>query len=166
MEQSLLSPALVISFLSCEKEKLNTVKQETATAEVIGIWKLYRHENRKSVINQWTEIKWTTNDEWFQNTKQDSEISIEFKENGTFRELNFDVETAVGVWGIRENGSYYFDYIIGDGNTNKQLTKRHYINIHYDNTFSVEVEGDDRNISHYKKIESTIYSELTTHNMN
>lgn len=116
------------------------------------------------MIDEWTGTEWTTVDQWFQNTREDSQIILEFKADGTFVDRYADVAFANGIWGELEDGRYYFDYI-QDQNINEQLTQRRFITFYCDNTHSMAIEGNDRAVYYYKIIGTTECSELINYNV-
>jgi hypothetical protein len=156
------------AIISCEKEALIESPQEVVAAKILGEWHMYRDENLESIIDQWTGTEWTYVDKWFQNTREDSQIIREFKIDGTFIDRYADVEVSHGTWGSIDEKTYYFDYII-EGNTNQDtidlLTPRRSVTVYCDNTYSVEIEGNDRTIAYYKIIDSTECSEFINYNV-
>lgn len=164
MKKLALVLVLAVSFMSCEKDEYNETEQETLEAKVLGTWELYRDENLESIIDQWTGTEWTYVDQWFQNTREDSGIILEFRDDNTFRSLYVDVETASGTWALLEDGSFYFDYIQED-TINDALTQRRYLTMHCDNTYSITIEGNDRSVYYYRIIGTTECSELITYNV-
>lgn len=157
MKKLFLLAVLTLTFLSCEKDELNVTPE--AEAKVIGEWELYRDESLVEMIDEWTGTEWTTVDQWFQNTREDSQIILEFKEDGTFIDRYADVAVANGVWGVLEDGRYYFDYIQDEG-INEQLTQRRYITFYCDNSYSIDIEGNDRAVFYYRMIGTTECSAL------
>ena len=116
MKKLLLLFILTLTFVSCEKGELNEEKLDNVSTKVIGEWELYRDENLESLIDEWTGTEWTYIDQWFQNTRDNSEIILEFKEDGTFVDRYANVPIANGVWGKLEDGRYYFDYVQEENN--------------------------------------------------
>ena len=112
MKKLLLLFILTLTFVSCEKGELNEEKLDNVSTKVIG---------------EWTGTEWTYIDQWFQNTRDNSEIILEFKEDGTFVDRYANVPIANGVWGKLEDGRYYFDYVQEENNTNGELTQRRFI---------------------------------------
>lgn len=165
MKNLVVLALLAMAFISCESDDADVI-QETEIAQVIGNWELYRDENLESIIDQWTGTEWTYVDQWFQNTRDDSQIILEFKEDGTFLDKYADVEVANGVWGELADGRYYFDYIQEGANSNSQLTQRRYITIHCDNTYSIEIEGNNRSVYYYRIIDSIECFELINYHVN
>jgi hypothetical protein len=165
MKKLILLLVLAISFMSCEKDEASETEQAVLEAKVIGTWELYRDENLESIIDEWTGTEWTYVDQWFQNTREDSGIILEFRDDNTFSSLYVDVETATGTWALLDNGDYYFDYNQEDANLNEQLEQRRYLTMHCDNTNSVTLEGNDRAFYYYKKIGTTECSELIDYNV-
>lgn len=165
MKELLCILVLAFVFTNCEKEDVNEVQQEAAPTEVVETWQMYRDENLESVIDQWTGTEWTYIDQWFRNIREDSQIILEFRADGTFIDRYADVETANGTWVAIEKGSYYFDYIQEDGNINDALTQRRYITIHCDNTYSLEIEGNDRRVEYYKIMDTQECGDLITYNV-
>lgn len=157
MKKLFLLAVLTLTFLSCEKDELNVTTE--AEAKVIGEWELYRDESLVEMIDEWTGTEWTRVDQWFQNTREDSQIILEFKEDGTFIDRYADVAVANGVWGVLEDGRYYFDYIQDEG-INEQLTQRRYITFYCDNSYSIDIEGNDRAVFYYRMIGTTECSAL------
>lgn len=164
MKKLALVLVLAVSFMSCEKDEYNETEQETLEAKVLGTWELYRDENLESIIDQWTGTEWTYVDQWFQNTREDSGIILEFRDDNTFSSLYVDVEIASGTWALLEDGSFYFDYIQED-TINDALTQRRYLTMHCDNTYSITIEGNDRSVYYYRIIGTTECSELITYNV-
>ncbi|WP_299886761.1 hypothetical protein [uncultured Lacinutrix sp.] len=166
MKKLLLCVLLALSFTSCEKEELNETQpqQELEKAKVIGEWEMYRDENLESMIDQWTGTEWTTVDVWFQNTREDSQIILEFKADGTFVDRYADVEVANGVWEKLNDGRYAVNYI-QDDNVNDALTQTRYITIYCDNTYSIEIEGNDRAVYYYRIIDTIECSDLINYNV-
>ena len=164
MKKLALVLVLAVSFMSCEKDEYNETEQETLEAKVLVTWELYRDENLESIIDQWTGTEWTYVDQWFQNTREDSGIILEFRDDNTFSSLYVDVEIASGTWALLEDGSFYFDYIQED-TINDALTQRRYLTMHCDNTYSITIEGNDRSVYYYRIIGTTECSELITYNV-
>lgn len=162
MRNLLLITALALTFMNCEKKELN--ETPLVEAKVLGEWEMYRDENLVAMLDEWTGTEWTFVDQWFQNTREDSQIILEFKADGTFVDRYADVAFANGVWGELEDGRYYFDYI-QDQNINEQLTQRRYIMFYCDNTYSIEIEGNDRAVYYYREIGTTECSDLITYNV-
>ena len=157
----------LICFSSCSTNDdsiTETPPQTVELKEVVGEWQMYRDENLESVIDEWTGTEWTTVDQWFANVREDSEIILEFREDGTFVDRYADVETANGVWEVIEEGRYSFNYIQNE-NINEVLTQRRYITVHCDNTYSLEIEGNNRAIYYYKKIDETECGDLIEYNV-
>ena len=96
---------------------------------------------------------------------QNSEIILEFKEDGTFINRYADVTTGNGLWRKIDNNLYSFDYIVEDGNANNPDSLTNYITFYCDNTYSVSVDGDDTAIYYYKTIGAAECSELITYNV-
>ena len=71
---------------------------------------------------------------------------------------------ANGVWGVLEDGRYYFDYI-QDESINEQLTQRRYITFYCDNSYSIDIEGNDRAVFYYRMIGTTECSALINYNV-
>jgi hypothetical protein len=165
MKNLLLLAVLTLTFMSCENDELNETPPVTVEAKVLGEWQLYRDENLETIIDEWTGTEWTTIDQWFQNTREDSEIILEFKEDGTFIDRYADVPVRNGIWGELEDDRYYFDYVQED-NTNDQLTQRRYITFYCDNTYSIEIEGNDRAVYYYRVIGTIECSDLINYNVN
>ncbi len=167
MKKVLLLAVFAIALASCEKEELNeTESQQVATfSKIVGTAELYRDEHLESVIDQWTGTEWTTVDKWFQNTRENSEIILEFKDDGTFIDRYADVPVANGVWGELSDGRYYFDYTLGDNNANNQLSGRRIITVFCDNTYAVETEGNTRAINYYRIIGTEECSNLINYNV-
>ena len=162
MKKLFLLAVLTLTFLSCEKDELNVTTK--AEAKVIGEWELYRDESLVEMIDEWTGTEWTTVDQWFQNTREDSQIILEFKEDGTFIDRYADVAVANGVWGVLEDGRYYFDYI-QDESINEQLNQRRHISFYCDNSYSIDIEGNDRAVFYYRMIGTTECSALINYNV-
>ena len=165
MKKLLLLTVLAIAFISCDKEELNEIQEPTVEARVVGTWQMYRDENLESIIDEWTGTEWTYVDQWFQNTREDSEIILEFRADGTFLDRYADVEVANGVWGLLSDGRYYFDYIQDGDNSNEALTQRRYITVYCDNTYALDIEGNDRRVEYYKIIDTVECGELITYNV-
>ncbi len=159
MKKLTLILALALSFVSCEKDESAPIEQDTLEQKVIGTWEMYRDETKESIIDEWTGTEWTTVDQWFQNTREDSDIILEFNDDNTFRDLYATVEVANGTWGLTNDGRIYFDYIQND-NINENLLGRRYLSLHCDNTYSIEVEDNDRAIYYYRKIGTTECADL------
>ena len=164
MKNLLLLAVLTLTFMSCDKDDINDVPPVTIEAKVLGEWQLYRDENLESIIDEWTGSEWTYIDQWFQNTRENSEIILEFNDDGTFIDRYADVPVASGIWGELEDGRYYFDYD-QEGNTNDQLTQRRYITFYCDNTYSIEIEGNARAVYYYRIIGTTECSEDIIYNV-
>ena len=164
MKKLIVLLVVAISFMSCEKDETNNTEQEVTEAKILGTWEMYRDESLESIIDQWTGTEWTFVDKWFQNTREDSGIILEFRDDNTFSSLYVDVETAAGTWALLEDGTFYFDFI-QDGTINDQLTQRRYLTVHCDNTTSITIDGNDRAIDYYRKIGTTECSELMTYNV-
>lgn len=164
MKNLLLLALLAISFMSCEKDSIDEPEQELAAA-VLGEWELYRDENLESIIDEWTGTEWTRKDMWYQNTRENSRIIIEFRADGTFVDRYADVEVANGVWGLMDDGSYYFDYDLDGDNTNESLKGRRMISIYCNNTYAIEIEGNDRAIYYYRLIGTIECFELIEYNV-
>ncbi|MFP4845615.1 hypothetical protein [Winogradskyella sp. PE311] len=164
MKKPLIILLLVISFMSCEKDEVTPIEQNTLEAKVIGTWELYRNENLESIIDEWTGTEWTYRDQWFQNTRENSDILLEFKEDNTFKNLYGEVEVASGIWGLLDDGRFYFDYIQED-NINEALTQRRFITIHCENTYSIEIEGNDRAVYYYRIIGTSECFDLINYNV-
>lgn len=164
MKKLVLALALALSFVSCQKDENTPTEQEILEAKVLGTWEMYRDEHKESVIDQWTGTEWTYVDQWFQTTREDSGIILEFSEDNTFKDLYVDVEVANGTWGLTNDGRIYFDYIQGE-NINENLTQRRYLTLHCDNTYSIEVEGNDRAVYYYRKIGTVECSDVINYNV-
>jgi hypothetical protein len=164
MKKLILLAVLAFAFTSCEKEDTTETKQETLETKVLGTWQLYRDENLLTIIDEWTGTEWTFKDQWFQNTREDSQIILEFRADNTFVDRYADVEVANGTWGLLNDDRIYFDYIQED-NVNENLTQRRYLTTHCDNTYSIEVEGNDRAIYYYRKMGATECAELINYNV-
>jgi hypothetical protein len=162
MKKLVLLTVLAIAFISCDKDDINEIEQPNAEARVVGTWQLYKDENLESIIDEWTGTEWTYVDQWFQNTREDSEIILEFREDNTFVSRYAEVETANGVWEALDDGRYSFEFA-QDGNENN--TARSLVTMYCDNTYSVVIEGDDRRIEYYKIIDTVECSELITYNV-
>ena len=160
MKKLLLLAVFTLSFISCEQNE--TLEQELP--KVLGEWQMYSDEKLESVIDQWTGTEWTYVDKWFQNIRENSEIILEFKEDGTFISRYADVTTGNGLWRKIDNNLYSFDYIVEEGNANNPDSLTNYITFYCDNTYSVSVDGDDTAIYYYKTIGATECSELITYN--
>jgi hypothetical protein len=165
MKKLVLLTVLAIAFISCDKEDINEIQEPTAEARVVGTWQMYKDENLESIIDEWTGTDWTYVDQWFQNTREDSDIILEFRADGTFVDRYADVETANGVWGVLDDGRYYFDYIQDGENTNEFLIQRRYITIYCDNTYALNIDGNDRRVEYYKIIDTVECSDLITYNV-
>lgn len=168
MKKLLCIAVLVMAFLSCEKDDDNQVQvqqEEMAPAKVLGTWEMYRDENLESIIDQWTGTEWTYVDQWFQNTREDSEIILEFKEDGTFLDRYADVVTANGIWAALEDGRYYFEYIQDGDIINEALEGRRYLTIHCNNTYSIEIEGNSRRVEYYRIIDTVECGDLIDYNV-
>lgn len=166
MKNLVLVLVVAAAFISCEKDDVNDGQEPAIAAKVIGEWELYRDESLESIIDEWTGTEWTTVDQWFQNTREDSEIILEFKTDGTFVSRYADVVTANGVWTKLNDGRYSFDFIQDDTNPNEALTQTRYITIHCDNTYSIEIDGNDRRVDYYRITGTTECSDLITYNVN
>ncbi|EDP69645.1 hypothetical protein FBALC1_05653 [Flavobacteriales bacterium ALC-1] len=164
MKRLTLVLALALSFVSCEKDESNLTEQDTLGQKVLGTWEMYRDENLVSTLDEWTGTEWTTIDQWFQNTREDSDIILEFNSDNTFKNLYATVEVANGTWGLTNDGRVFFDYIQNDI-VNENLLGRRYLSLHCDNTYSIEVEGNDRAVYYYRKIGTTECSELINYNV-
>lgn len=165
MKKLIVLAILALSFTNCEKQELNDTEQNFIEAKVIGTWELYRDENLESVIDEWTGTAWTNKDEWYQNTRENSQIILEFKADNTFVDRYADVEVASGTWSILNDGRFYFDYLQNEESINNKLTQRRYITIHCDNTYSVEIENNDRAIYYYRKMGTAECSDLIEYNV-
>ena len=150
MKKLLLLFILTLTFVSCEKGELNEEKLDNVSTKVIG---------------EWTGTEWTYIDQWFQNTRDNSEIILEFKEDGTFVDRYANVPIANGVWGKLEDGRYYFDYVQEENNTNGELTQRRFITFYCDNTYSIKVAGNERTVYYYRMIGTTECSDLINYNV-
>jgi hypothetical protein len=164
MKNLLLILLLAFSFTSCEKDD-SIEPQKAETAKVIGTWELYIDERLESVIDQWTGTEFTYKDEWYQNVRDDSGIILEFKSDGTFLDKYVDVVTANGTWGKLTDGRYYFDYNQESTNGNDALTQKRFLTVHCDNTYSLEIDGNDRAIDYYRITGSTECGDLITYNV-
>lgn len=156
MKKILLLAALTLSFMSCEQNELIEAQPE----QILGESQMYRNENLESIIDQWTGTNWTTIDKWFKTIRNDSQIILEFNEDGTFNDRYADVVVAKGVWKKVDENNYYYDYIQESNNINDQLVQRRFITFYCDNTYSVKIEGNDRAIYYYKKTGVTECGEL------
>jgi hypothetical protein len=166
MKKLLLLAVLVTVFMSCEKDDdITPTQQPESTTEVVETWQMYRDENLESVIDQWTGTEWTYVDQWFSTLRDDSDIILEFKVDGTFLDRYADVVAANGTWGKLADGRYYMDYSTEDIQTNDQLAGRRFITLHCDNTYSLEIEDNDRAIYYYKIMDQTECGELITYNV-
>lgn len=165
MKRLIVLLVLALSFTSCEKDELNNNEQNLTETEVLGTWELYRDENLQSVIDEWTGTEWTTKDEWYQNTRENSLIILEFKSDNTFVDRYADVEVANGTWSLLDDGRYSFEYTQEKNAINEQLTQSRYITIHCDNTYSMTIEGNDRAIYYYRKMNTTECTDLITYNV-
>ena len=161
MKKLLCIAVLIFAFTSCEQDDDVNTAQQVAPAKVLGTWELYRDENLESVIDEWTGTEWTTVDQWFQNTREDSQIILEFKADGTFVDRYADVETANGIWKEMEDGRFYFDY----NNPSDNQLLRTFITIHCDNTYSLVRDGDNRRIEYYRIIDTIECGDLITYNV-
>ena len=94
MKKLVLLIVLTFVFTSCEENE--TIEVEPAKA--IGEWQMYRNENLESIIDQWTGTEWTYVDKWFRTIRNNSQIILEFKEDGTFIDFYADVPVANGTW--------------------------------------------------------------------
>ena len=166
MKKLLLLTVLTLSFWSCENDQVNDSEPTNANAKVLGEWELYRDENLESIIDQWTGTEWTYVDQWFQNTRENSQIILEFKEDGTFVDRYADVPIAAGIWEKIDDTHFYFDYNTDDININDTFANRRHITFYCDNTYSIEIEGNDRVIYYYRIIGTTECSELINYNVN
>ncbi len=164
MKKLIVVLVVAFSFMSCEKDESGQSEQEALEAKVIGTWEMYRDEILESIIDQWTGTEWTYVDQWFQNTREDSGIILEFREDKTFSDLYVDVEVASGTWGLLDDGRFYFDYI-QDDTINDALTQRRYLTLHCDNTYSIEIEGNESAIYYYRTIGTTECSQLINYNV-
>ncbi|MFK7834527.1 MAG: hypothetical protein AB8B52_14740 [Winogradskyella sp.] len=152
----LIIVALVaLSFTNCEKDDLDQQQPEAEAKAVVGTWQLYKDEQLESIIDEWTGTEWTYVDQWFQNTREDSVIILDFNDDGTFVDRYADVVTAAGTWGVLDDGRYYFDFNQDNIDTNENFAGRRYITVHCENTFSQVTEGNDRSINYYKKMDTT-----------
>lgn len=163
MKNLLLLAVLAFTFLSCEKDDNNEPETATIEAKVLGEWQMYRDENLESIINQQTGTEWTYIDQWFQNTRQDSEIILQFNADGTFIDRYADVPVANGIWTKIDDDNYYFDYIQNDNNTNESLSARRLITFYCDNTYTIKVEGNESAVYYYKTIGTTECSSLLSY---
>ncbi len=120
--------------------------------EIVGHWQMYKTEALTSVIDQWTGTTFTRKDKWFSNNHNDSRIFIEFYEDGTFTEFYAATPVFEGVWGKKLN-VYFYKYKNDDNN--QHLVKTRFIKIYCNNSYSIKSEGDERNISYYRKKETT-----------
>lgn len=150
MRKLVLLFVLTFVFTSCEENE--TI--EVQPAKVIGEWQMYRNENLESIIDQWTGTEWTYVDKWFRTIRNNSQIILEFKEDGTFIDFYADVPVANGTWGQLEDNRYYFDYVQDTANLNEALIQRRYITFYCDNTYTVEIKGDSKTINYYKEIDA------------
>ncbi|WP_034058495.1 hypothetical protein [Lacinutrix jangbogonensis] len=170
MKKLLCIAVLAMAFMNCEKDDDNQEQQvvqqeEIVPAKLLGTWEMYRDENLESIIDEWTGTEWTYVDQWFQNTREDSGIILEFREDGTFISRYVDVEVANGVWTALDDGRYYFEYLQEDGSINDALTERRYVTIHCDNTYSIGIEGNDRRIEYYRIMDTLECGDLITYNV-
>ncbi len=144
--------AFALTTVSCENEE---VQEELVSTKLIGEWQMYRNEDLEAIIDQFTGTEWTTKDKWFRTIRNDSQIIIEFKADGTFVTRYASVETGNGVWGELEDGRYYFEHAAGVNNERDGLHLKRYITFYCDNTYSVEIGENKRAISYYKIIGTT-----------
>ncbi|AUC80670.1 hypothetical protein [Lacinutrix sp. Bg11-31] len=156
----------LISFTSCNTDDDSSDNNQQEFKEVVGEWQMYREENLETVIDEWTGTEWTTVDTWFKTLREDSEIILEFKADGTFIDRYADVETANGTWTALAGGSYTFDYIQDANNPNEFLSQTRLITINCDNTYTIEIENNDRTFNYYKKIGTTECGDLVTYIVN
>jgi hypothetical protein len=159
MKKLLLLAVLTLTFISCEESEL----EEVQPAQVVGEWQMYRNEKLESIIDQWTGSEWTYVDKWFKTTRDNSPLILEFKEDGTFVDRYADITTGKGVWGKIAENSYYFEYIQDGTTVNEQLTQKRYITFYCDNTYTVEIKGDERVVYYYKETGNTACSDLITY---
>ncbi|WP_298782358.1 hypothetical protein [uncultured Polaribacter sp.] len=159
IKKILLLLVFTFTFINCEQSEII----ETDSVQILGEWQMYKEENLESIIDQWTGTEWTYVDKWFQNTREDSQIILEFKEDGTFIDRYADVEVANGIWGKLNENNYYFDYVQENNNINESLIDRRLIKFFCDNTYSIEIENNDRVIYYYKKIDTTECSDEITY---
>ena len=123
--------------------------------KIVGMWQFYRAETLEMMIDQWTGSAWTYVQEWYQNTWVDSEMFLVFFEDGTFVDYYADVPVNNGVWGVLEDGTYYFDYVFETTNTNEYLEGRRFINLACDNSYSITFENNADRIEYYKTPNTT-----------
>ena len=166
MKKLLIILLLALGFTSCEKDDAIEPQQQEISAKIIGTYELYRDENLESVIDQWTGTEWTFVDKWFKIVRDDSQIILEFKADGTFLDKYGDVEVANGTWEKLEDERYFFEYNQESTNGNNQLTQRRFITIYCDNTYSIEIEGNNRAIHYYRLIDTTECEDLINYNVN
>ena len=170
MKKLLFIAVLALAFVSCEKDDDNQEQQlqqqeEVIPAKVLGTWEMYRDENLESILDEWTGTEWTYVDQWFQNTRIDSGIILEFHEDGTFLDRYEDIQVANGTWIALEDGRYSFEYIQEEGNINEFLIAKRYVTFHCDNTYSVAFEGNNRRVEYYKTMGTTECGDLITYNV-
>ena len=156
---------IATAFFSCDKNDKTEIQPEVV-AKIIGHSELYRDENLESVIDQWTGTEWTYINQWFQNTREDSRINLEFKADGTFIDRYAEVEIASGVWVKIDNTHFYFDYNIPVNNTNEFFTHRYFITVYCDNTYSIKAEGNENTINYYRKLSTTECSDVIEYKAN
>ena len=144
------------SHASCFGITEYTFGECTQQNKIVGMWKLYRAETLEMMIDEWTGSGWTYIQEWYQNTwGDDSEMFSTFFEDGTFVDYYADVPVANGVWGVLEDGTYYFDYVFETSNTNEYLEGRRFINLACDNSYSITFENNEDRIEYYKTPNTT-----------
>ncbi len=165
MRNICLLAVLTIICLSCEKDEVTEPIATNLTAKVLGEWEMYRDENLESIIDEWTGTEWTTKDQWFRNIREDSRIILEFKDDGTFVDRYADVPVANGVWGALTDNSFYFDYVADETNPNAELSERRYITFYCDNTYSVEIDKNEKAIYYYRVIGSIECSDEINYNV-
>lgn len=133
--------------------------------KIIGMWKLYRAETLEMMLDQWTGSAWTYTQEWYPITwGDDSEMYVVFFEDGTFEDYYADVPLANGVWGVLEDGTYYFDYVLDSLNTNEYHEGRRFIDLACDNSYSITFENNEERIEYYKTPNTTECTNLLNYN--
>lgn len=164
MRTIVLLAIIAFSFTGCNANTDNSDNQEVVTA-VVGTWELYRDETLETVIDEWNGTEWTTVDTWFQNTRDNSRIILEFREDGTFVERYADVEFANGVWGFIDNGTYYFEYHLDTDNATAALEGRRTISMYCSNTYAIEIEGINSVIYYYRLIGTSECADVIDYNV-
>ena len=153
MKYLFLFALLVSSYIGCDADENDEAdKYDEEIAPIIGTWELYLEEHLKTSTGVQTGMKSATVNRWYQSTGNDSKISLEFKDNGTFIERHANMDVADGFWGITDEGTYYFEYILKEENKVAVQKGRRLLSMYCPNTSAIENEKNNRAIFYYRLI--------------